>query len=71
MPQARAAFAQIALFFIAVCGFTLPAAAQGLQPVPALTAHVLDATGTLQAAQKQALEDRLTAFEQAKGAQVV
>ncbi len=71
MPLARAVFAQIALFLIATGGFMLPAMAQDLQPVPALTAHVLDATSTLQASQKQALEDRLTAFEQAKGSQVV
>lgn len=71
MPLARAAFAQFALLLIATCGFALPAAAQGLQPVPALTAHVLDTTGTLEASQQQAIEDRLTAFEQAKGSQVV
>ena len=45
--------------------------AQGVQPVPALTAHVMDGTGTLTAAQKAALEAKLTAFEQSRGAQVV
>jgi uncharacterized protein len=39
--------------------------------VPALTAHVMDSTATLSAAQRQQLEDKLTAFEQARGAQVV
>lgn len=45
--------------------------AQGVQPVPALTAHVMDSTGTLNAAQREALEAKLTAFEKARGAQVV
>jgi len=43
----------------------------GVQPVPALTAHVMDGTGTLSAAQREALEAKLTAFEQSRGAQVV
>lgn len=43
----------------------------GVQPVPALTAHVMDGTGTLTAAQRDALEAKLTAFEQSRGAQVV
>ena len=45
--------------------------AQGVQPVPTLTAHVMDSTGTLSAAQRDALEAKLTAFEKARGAQVV
>lgn len=45
--------------------------AQGVQPVPPLTAHVMDSTGTLTAAQQAALEARLAAFEQSRGAQVV
>jgi uncharacterized protein len=50
----------------------LPAGwAQGVLPVPALTARVIDNTGTLNAAQLAALEAKLTAFEQARGAQVV
>lgn len=43
----------------------------GVQPVPPLTAHVMDGTGTLTEAQKAALEAKLTAFEQSRGAQVV
>lgn len=43
----------------------------GVQPVPPLTAHVMDGTGTLTAAQKAALEAKLVAFEQSRGAQVV
>lgn len=47
------------------------AQAQELLPVPALTARVIDQTGTLDAAQVQDLEARLAALEQAKGSQVV
>lgn len=39
--------------------------------VPALTAHVIDTTGTLDAAQTQQLESKLTTFEQSNGSQVV
>jgi uncharacterized protein len=49
----------------------LAAWAQSVQPVPPLTAHVMDSTGTLDAAQRSALEAKLTAFEQSRGAQVV
>ena len=45
--------------------------AQSVQPVPALTSHVIDDTGTLTQAQRQALEDKLTAFETTSGAQLV
>ena len=45
--------------------------AQDLQPIPALTARVIDKTGTLDAAQLQALEAKLTAFETSRGAQIV
>ncbi|MBY4596493.1 TPM domain-containing protein [Ottowia caeni] len=45
--------------------------AQSLQPVPALTSHVVDTSGTLDAAQTAALEAKLTALEQEKGSQVV
>jgi uncharacterized protein len=41
------------------------------QAVPALTAHVMDTNGTLSDAQRAALEAKLTAFEQARGSQVV
>ena len=49
----------------------LAAWAQSVQAVPALTAHVMDSTGTLDATQRAALEAKLAAFEQARGAQVV
>jgi uncharacterized protein len=47
-----------------------PAAAQDLQAVPALTAHVIDETGTLDDLQRQALEEKLSNFEKAKGTQI-
>jgi len=70
MFRARAAIVLI------VAGIALVAAlpragAQAVQAVPALTAHVMDSTGTLSDAQRQALEAKLAAFEQARGAQVV
>ncbi|MFT3719098.1 TPM domain-containing protein [Pseudorhodoferax sp.] len=57
-----------ALLLAAVAG---PARAQPLQPVPALTAHVVDTTGTLDAAQRAALEEALARLELERGAQVV
>ena len=61
-----------------LAGFALPwllglgvsAAAQNLQPIPKLTARVTDLTGTLTAEQQTALEQKLAAFEAAKGSQV-
>jgi uncharacterized protein len=53
---------------------SLAAAAQapapGLQPIPKLTARVTDLTGTLTAEQQTALEQKLAAFEAAKGSQL-
>ncbi len=45
--------------------------AQPVQAVPALTAHVVDTTGTLDAAQRLQLEQVLARLEQERGAQVV
>ncbi len=60
---------------LGLCAFVAvmaPAAwAQSVQPVPPLTAHVMDSTGTLDASQLSALDAKLTAFEKARGAQVV
>jgi len=42
----------------------------GLQPVPPLTARITDLTGTLTAEQQTALEQKLAAFEAAKGSQL-
>ena len=46
------------------------ALAQDVIPVPRLVARVTDQTGTLSAAQREALEERLRAFESAHGSQV-
>lgn len=63
--------ARIALFLIALALWTGLAAAQALLPVPALTARVIDQTGTLDAVQVKGLEDKLAALEQSKGTQLV
>jgi uncharacterized protein len=60
----------LAALFWLILGFG-GAHAQALLPVPALTARVIDQTGTLDASQRQALEARLAAFEQQKGSQIV
>ena len=49
---------------------SLPSAAEGLQPIPKLTARATDLTGTLTAEQQTALEQKLAAFESAKGSQL-
>ncbi|MFC5497169.1 TPM domain-containing protein [Caenimonas terrae] len=46
------------------------AQAQGLLPVPSLTARVIDTTGTLDAIQLKGLDDKLAAFEKEKGTQI-
>lgn len=61
----------LAWALLALALWPLGAPAQALQPVPALSGHLIDRTGTLDAAQAQALEARLTALESALGAQVV
>ncbi|MEQ1536585.1 MAG: TPM domain-containing protein, partial [Burkholderiaceae bacterium] len=45
--------------------------AQDIQKIPALTGHVVDTTGLLDASQQAALEAKLDALEKAKGSQVV
>ncbi len=58
-------------FWLSLAALAGAAHAQAVQPVPALVAHVIDATGTLEAGQKAALEEKLAALETAKGSQVV
>ena len=43
----------------------------GVQPVPALAGRVVDQAGALDASQRQQLDDKLAAFEKAKGTQIV
>jgi uncharacterized protein len=47
------------------------AQAQGLLPVPPLSGRVIDQTGTLSAAQSQAISDKLAAVEAKRGSQLV
>jgi uncharacterized protein len=67
----RRALAAVLLAATAWAGLAAPAWAQGLLPVPALTARVIDETGTLDATQRADLEAKLAAFEQRKGSQMV
>jgi uncharacterized protein len=75
--RSRRGRAQAALALPLLLALSLAAAAQapagssaGLQPIPKLTARVTDLTGTLSADQQTALEQKLAAFEAAKGSQL-
>ncbi|QPF72023.1 YgcG family protein [Roseateles sp. DAIF2] len=59
------------LLMLLLCGCQLLAAAQELRPVPVLTGRVIDSTGTLTQAQRQALDAKLAAFEREAGPQIV
>ncbi len=59
------------LLALGLCWVVAFASAQGLVPVPALSARVIDQTGTLDAASLAAIEAKLDAFEQSNGSQVV
>jgi uncharacterized protein len=50
---------------------TLSALAQGVLPLPALSARIIDQTATLDTDQLAALESRLAAFETQRGTQIV
>ena len=57
--------------FLALLGLlALGAAARADAPVPPLDAHVMDATATLSAAERQSLETALADFERRKGVQI-
>jgi uncharacterized protein len=60
-----------ALVFVLALLAWFGAAAQDVLPVPELTARVVDQTGTLDPIQRKGLEDKLAAFEQKKGTQMV
>ena len=62
-------FLFILALLLTLTGFA-PVMAQQDVPVPQLTARVTDTTGTLSPDQKQALETKLQALEEKKGAQV-
>ena len=55
---------------LALAGACLPRLAHAEVAVPALQARVTDLTGTLSDPQREALESKLTSFEQAKGSQI-
>ncbi|WP_028604008.1 TPM domain-containing protein [Ottowia thiooxydans] len=59
------------LALVLVLGMSGFVSAQQLQAVPALTARVVDTSGTLDDAQKAALESKLKSLEEEKGSQVV
>lgn len=62
----------LALLLLALCAWPLLGRAQAeLRPLPVLTARVMDSTGTLTPAQRQALENKLEAFEREAGPQIV
>lgn len=72
-PIARPSLAlALVLALVLAAGLSPAARAQDaqLQPVPPLSAHVTDLTGTLTAAQQAELEQRLSDFESRKGAQL-
>ncbi|APW40059.1 hypothetical protein RD110_25005 [Rhodoferax koreense] len=75
VPLAKTGVAVRQLYLVLLClALTLACAAvqaQSVLPVPPLTAHVVDQTGTFSEPQRQALEAKLAAFEAASGAQVV
>ena len=70
MPVIAALSRNPRLLFLAALLWSALAFGQNLLPVPALTAHVVDQTGTLDAIQLKGLEDKLMAFERGKGTQI-
>ena len=68
----RLASATRAVVLVGLLGIAASwAVAQGVLPLPALSARVIDQTGTLDAASQAALEAKLAVFEQERGSQVV
>lgn len=65
---ALASLGLVALWLLAAA---LPLRAQEVLPVPALAARVIDQTATLSAEQRDALENKLAAFEREAGSQLV
>ena len=69
MPSRLVIQALVAIFFIVFGASTTTA--QPLRQIPALSAHVIDETATLDESQREALDARLAAIEQQHGSQVV
>lgn len=59
------------LLAVLLLGTAGPGRAQDVLPVPPLAGRVIDQTGTLSAAQQQALSDKLAAIETKRGSQIV
>lgn len=59
----------VSIWLVALLSMAWPAWAKD-QPIPKLDSWLVDTTGTFNSAQKQALTQRLQAFEQSKGAQI-
>ena len=66
----RLALGLAAILAVALQAFGAAAPADAA-PVPKLIAHVMDLTGTLTVAERESLDAKLSAFESAKGSQVV
>ncbi|MCM8565882.1 TPM domain-containing protein [Thauera linaloolentis] len=64
-------FLQQLVLAVLILSWPLALLAQQVQPVPALTARVIDRSATLDAAQLQALEQKLAGFEAERGSQIV
>lgn len=73
MASVLSGFWRLMLACLMAVGAGLHAWAQdgGVLPVPALSAHVIDQANALDAAQRQALDDKLGAFERERGTQMV
>lgn len=61
----------LALLTLLLCGPCPPLRAQAVRPVPPLSGRVVDQTGTLSAAQAEAMATKLAALEREHGAQMV
>jgi len=66
-----AVFKALTAIFLIVFAALSAQAQSLLQPIPPLTGHVVDTSGTLQPAQVAALDAKLATLEQEKGSQVV
>lgn len=70
-PAVLRLFALACLGLLMSAGLLQRARAQDVQAVPALSGRVVDQTGTLSAAQQQAIDAKLAAFEREAGPQIV
>jgi uncharacterized protein len=68
---AKPSLRSMLMLVLGLLWLTCAAIAQGVLPVPELNARVIDQTATLDAIQRKGLEDKLAAFEQQKGTQLV